>query len=147
MHGAYKIGTVARLIGIDAMTRRNWERRYGVVIPSRGNGRQRAYAPEDVDRLRWLKRTVDSGLSAGEAHALLRQRLDAGRLDESAPRVREQARQFRNAAVEARRRAKEVREQIGPLEPDLKRPRTSGRTEPARSSLRHALKERKYFPC
>ena len=121
MHGAYKIGTVARLTGIDAMTLRNWERRYGVVIPSRGNGRQRAYAPEDVDRLRWLKKTVDSGLSAGEAHALLRQRLDAGRLDDSAPRAREQARQFRSGAVETRRRAKEVREQIAASRTRLER--------------------------
>jgi DNA-binding transcriptional MerR regulator len=107
--GTYRIGTAARLTGIDAVTLRNWERRYGVVVAARGSGRQRAYSAEDLDRLRWLKAQVDAGLSAGEAHAILRRHLASASIDPSGPRIREQARRLRAAAAEARERAQRFR--------------------------------------
>jgi DNA-binding transcriptional MerR regulator len=109
MSGFYKIGTAARLTGIDVMTLRNWERRYGVIVPARGEGGQRAYSQRDLDGLRWLKEKIDSGLSAGEAHALLRERLSTGRLDLSGPRLRENARRLRATSAETRRRIAQSR--------------------------------------
>jgi DNA-binding transcriptional MerR regulator len=139
MRGAYKIGTAARLTGIDAMTLRNWERRYGVVVAGRGAGRQRAYAPEDLDRLRWLKEAIDSGLSAGEAHELLRQRLDAGHLDPTAPRARERARQLRSAAAQARERAQQSRTKILALREAVAHEHAAPWAGGARRAMQHGL--------
>jgi DNA-binding transcriptional MerR regulator len=108
----YRIGTAARLSGIDAMTLRNWERRYGVVVAARGPGRQRVYSLEDIDRLRWLRTQVDAGLSASEAHTLLRERLRRGGADFSGPRVREEARQIRARATATRGRSEAARERL-----------------------------------
>jgi DNA-binding transcriptional MerR regulator len=69
----YRIGTAARLSGVEIATLRNWERRYGIVVASRNARRQRLYARADIDRLRLIKQWIDRGLSAGEAHALVRE--------------------------------------------------------------------------
>ena len=74
--GAYKIGTAARLTGLEVATLRNWEKRYRVLVPHRNGTRQRLYSQEQLKQLRLLKRWVDAGLSAGEAHARLRLHLD-----------------------------------------------------------------------
>jgi DNA-binding transcriptional MerR regulator len=119
----YRIGTAARLSGVPIATLRNWEQRYGVIVAARGDGRQRLYSREDIDRLRRLKEWVDSGLSAGEAHALLRERASDGRRptpEASARWVREEARRVRAAAaatharaVAERARAAEMLEALG----------------------------------
>lgn len=109
MSGHYKIGTVAKLTGIEVMTLRNWERRYGVVIAARGDGRQRAYTTSDLDRLHWIKERIDSGLSAGEAHALLRDHLRTGRTDLTGPRLRAEAQRLRAKAAETRQRIQTAR--------------------------------------
>lgn len=70
----YRIGTAARMVGVEVATLRNWEQRYGLVIATRGSGSQRLYSPDDIDRLHAVKHWIDGGLSAGEAHGLLRQR-------------------------------------------------------------------------
>jgi DNA-binding transcriptional MerR regulator len=51
-----------------------WERRYGVVVPSRSGGRNRLYTHEDIGRLALLKRLVDAGDAIGSvAHLSLEQ--------------------------------------------------------------------------
>ncbi|MGF1527571.1 MAG: MerR family transcriptional regulator [Candidatus Competibacterales bacterium] len=57
----YRIGTVARLTGIPAVTLRMWERRYSVVAPDRTPGRNRLYTRDDIGRLALIKRLVDNG--------------------------------------------------------------------------------------
>ena len=71
----YRIGTASRRSGLPVATLRNWELRYGLVIAIRTPGGQRRYSDEDIERLRALKHLVDQGLSAGEAHNVLRERL------------------------------------------------------------------------
>lgn len=56
----YAIGAVARLTGVAVDTLRAWERRYGVVTPSRAGGR-RLYSEEDVRRLTLLRKAVEQG--------------------------------------------------------------------------------------
>ncbi len=56
--GPWRIGAVARMIGVPTPTLRTWERRYGVVDPGRTDGDERLYDAEDVERLRliaWLR--------------------------------------------------------------------------------------------
>lgn len=76
----YSIGAVARMLGVPTATLRAWEDRYGVVVPERGEGTQRLYTREEVERLRFIKRHIDRGLSASDAHRLLEDELAGGRL-------------------------------------------------------------------
>ena len=66
------------MLGVPTATLRAWEERYGVVVPDRGDGTQRLYSREEVERLRFIKRQIDSGLSAADAHPLLQDELVGG---------------------------------------------------------------------
>jgi DNA-binding transcriptional MerR regulator len=68
---AYRIGTASRLSGVEVATLRNWEKRYGMVVPRRNGGGQRLYSQLQIQQLRLLRRWTDAGLSASEAHARL----------------------------------------------------------------------------
>lgn len=74
----YSIGAVARMLGVPTATLRAWEERYGVVVPERGEGTQRLYTREEVEQLRYVKRQIDAGLSAADAHRLLEDELSSG---------------------------------------------------------------------
>jgi DNA-binding transcriptional MerR regulator len=72
----YSIGAVAEMLGSTAATLRSWEERYGVVVPERTEGGRRLYGRDDLERLRFVKASVDKGFSAADAHRLLRDRLE-----------------------------------------------------------------------
>lgn len=82
----YSIGAVARMLGVPTATLRAWEERYGVIVPERGEGTQRLYTREEVERLRFIKRQIDDGLSASDAHRLLEDELTEGGPGASAER-------------------------------------------------------------
>ena len=63
--GEYRIGTVARLTGVDPHTIRAWERRYGAIKPRRTDGGTRLYSEGDLQRLRLLKAVTDAGDAIG----------------------------------------------------------------------------------
>ncbi|HWL34223.1 MAG TPA: GAF domain-containing protein [Gaiellaceae bacterium] len=65
------IAAVAQRTGIGADTLRKWERRYGVLRPSRTSGGQRRYDDRDVARVEWLRDRLSEGFRIGEAAALL----------------------------------------------------------------------------
>jgi len=69
--GGLNIAAVARRTGIGADTLRKWERRYGVLRPSRTTGGQRRYEERDVARVEWLRDRLAEGFRIGEAAALL----------------------------------------------------------------------------
>jgi len=71
------IAAVARRTGIGADTLRKWERRYGVLRPSRTAGGQRRYDERDVARVEWLRDRLADGFRIGEAAALLETDADA----------------------------------------------------------------------
>ena len=52
MNGPYKIGTLARLTGFSPALLRAWERRFGLITPERGDGRQRVYGDDDLNDTR-----------------------------------------------------------------------------------------------
>jgi DNA-binding transcriptional MerR regulator len=61
--GSYRIASVATLTGVPAPTIRIWERRYGLLSPSRSAGNLRLYTQADIDRLVLVKAAVDAGHS------------------------------------------------------------------------------------
>jgi len=83
----YSIGAVARMLDIPASTLRAWEERYSVIAPTRSEGAQRLYSRAEVEKLRFIKSQIESGLSAADAHRLLAQDVEAGHLP-AAPRDR-----------------------------------------------------------
>jgi DNA-binding transcriptional MerR regulator len=74
----YSIGAVSRMLGVPAQTLRTWQERYGVVVPERSEGGHRLYSRDQLELLRFLADQVAEGLSPGNAHRLLRERLAAG---------------------------------------------------------------------
>ena len=79
--GVYSIGAVARMLGIPVATIRNWEERYGTLVPERSPGGHRLYSREEVEQLRFIVVEVARGLSAADAHRLLAEQ------SEGAPRA------------------------------------------------------------
>jgi CheY-like chemotaxis protein len=75
----YSIGATSRMVGLEPVTIRNWEKRYHLVQPQRSAGGQRLYSRRDVECLLFLKRRLDEGMNAGQAHRLLATNLEAGR--------------------------------------------------------------------
>jgi DNA-binding transcriptional MerR regulator len=71
----YRIGAVARLTGISADNLRVWERRYQAVTPARTDSGDRYYSPEDVSRLKLIKRLLDSGDSISSVATLAEDKL------------------------------------------------------------------------
>jgi MerR family transcriptional regulator, light-induced transcriptional regulator len=63
----YNIGLVTRLTGIPASTLHAWERRYDYPHAHRSAGGHRLYTEQDIQRLRWVKAQVDSGLAVSRA--------------------------------------------------------------------------------
>jgi len=57
----YGIQTAARRTGLSPHTLRLWEQRYGALKVARSPAGRRRYSPADFERLRLLKRLVDSG--------------------------------------------------------------------------------------
>ena len=58
---SYPISAVAKMTGLSVHTIRAWEKRYGVVEPSRTDTQRRVYSREHVRKLRLLGTLVDSG--------------------------------------------------------------------------------------
>ena len=68
--GLLEIGAVARELGVAPSTLRTWERRYNVVVPTRGRRGQRLYDHEQVATLRRVLAQVRRGARASAAHDL-----------------------------------------------------------------------------
>lgn len=76
---SYGIAAIERDTGFSKDTLRVWERRYGFPAPRREAGGERAYPPEQLEKLRLMRRLIDQGkrpskivgLSTDELLALL----------------------------------------------------------------------------
>ncbi len=61
----HRIHRVAKLTGLSKDVIRIWERRYGLVVPSRSSNRYREYSDEEVALLRFLKAQMEQGATIG----------------------------------------------------------------------------------
>ncbi|HWA56669.1 MAG TPA: MerR family transcriptional regulator [Gemmatimonadales bacterium] len=57
----HPVRVVAQRTGLSGHVLRAWERRYGVVAPTRTEGGQRLYSDADIERLALLRRLTDAG--------------------------------------------------------------------------------------
>jgi MerR family transcriptional regulator, light-induced transcriptional regulator len=65
--GLYRIGELARRVGLSEHVLRAWERRYQVVQPTRTRSGYRLYSETDERRLRQMFRLVQQGMPPSEA--------------------------------------------------------------------------------
>src|SRR5512132_1147185 len=66
----HPIAVVAERTGLSQDVLRVWERRYGVVTPTRGPGGQRLYTDADVERLALLNAATRAGRGIGQVAGL-----------------------------------------------------------------------------
>ncbi|MCS2159150.1 MerR family transcriptional regulator [Scandinavium sp. H11S7] len=70
----YSIGDVAERCGINPVTLRAWQRRYGLLKPQRSEGGHRQFDEEDIQRIEEIKRWIKSGVPVGKVKTLLEER-------------------------------------------------------------------------
>jgi MerR family transcriptional regulator, light-induced transcriptional regulator len=66
----HPIGVVAKRTGLTLHVLRAWERRYGVVTPTRTAGGQRLYTDADMARLRLLRLVTEAGRNISQVAKL-----------------------------------------------------------------------------
>jgi DNA-binding transcriptional MerR regulator len=69
--GYLPIREVARNTGVNPVTLRAWERRYGLVVPLRTAKGHRLYAPEQVQRIQQVLTWLNRGVAVGQVRELL----------------------------------------------------------------------------
>jgi DNA-binding transcriptional MerR regulator len=72
-----RIGELSKRSGISPELLRAWERRYGLLSPTRSAGGLRLYSPADLERVRTMREHLATGVAAAEAAALALETGDA----------------------------------------------------------------------
>jgi MerR family transcriptional regulator, light-induced transcriptional regulator len=90
-----RIGELSRRTGVSAELLRAWERRYGLLRPTRTEGGFRLYSPADERRVSLMRSHVQNGMSAAEAARLTLAEADGGSADE--PILQRRAQELREA--------------------------------------------------
>ena len=67
----YPIRTVSSLTGVNSVTLRAWERRYGLIKPQRTPKGHRLYSREDIDLINRILALLDKGVSIGQVRDAL----------------------------------------------------------------------------
>jgi DNA-binding transcriptional MerR regulator/methylmalonyl-CoA mutase cobalamin-binding subunit len=67
----YPISTVSALTGVNPVTLRAWERRYGLIQPRRTDKGHRLYSASDIERIKQILRLVEEGISIGQVRDAL----------------------------------------------------------------------------
>jgi DNA-binding transcriptional MerR regulator len=69
--GRFPIRTVSSLTGVNAITLRAWERRYGLIKPIRTPKGHRLYTQNDIDLIQQVLELLDRGISIGQVKGYL----------------------------------------------------------------------------
>ncbi|WP_455375931.1 MerR family transcriptional regulator, partial [Kaarinaea lacus] len=68
----YPIRTVSSLTGVNSITLRAWERRYGLITPIRTPKGHRLYTQTDIDLIQQVLELLDKGISIGQVKDYLK---------------------------------------------------------------------------
>src|SRR3954447_5970243 len=63
----FRIGELSKRTGVSPELLRAWERRYGLLDPTRSSGGLRLYDAADLERVRLMQQHLATGLAAAEA--------------------------------------------------------------------------------
>ena len=92
-----RIGELSRRAGVSAELLRAWERRYGLLHPTRTGGGFRLYSPADERRVSLMRSHLQRGMSAAEAARLTLTEADGGTPDDGEPALQRRAQELRQA--------------------------------------------------
>ncbi len=67
----FPIGTISEQTGVNTVTLRAWERRYGLLKPHRTPKGHRLYTPEDVERVKQVLILLDQGVPVSRVREVL----------------------------------------------------------------------------
>jgi len=76
--GLYPIRTLASVTGVNPVTPRAWERRYGLIQPHRAPKGHRLYSREQIRLVQYGVDLLGKGVSVGQVKAVLRQESEGG---------------------------------------------------------------------
>ena len=82
--GWLPIREVAQRTGVNPVTLRAWERRYGLVVPQRTAKGHRLYSPAQLERVRYILTWLERGVAVGKVRDLLDEPPQA-RTDDASP--------------------------------------------------------------
>ena len=71
MANLYPIREVSRVTGVNAVTLRAWERRYGLITPQRTSKGHRIYSEEQIDAIKQITDWIDRGVPVSKVRGLL----------------------------------------------------------------------------
>lgn len=67
----FPIREVSRLTGVNPVTLRAWERRYGLIVPTRTESGHRLYSAADIETVRSIRSWIDRGVAVGKVGKIL----------------------------------------------------------------------------
>lgn len=67
----YPIREVSRLTGVNPVTLRAWERRYGLIVPTRTDSGHRLYSQADIEAVRSILAWIERGVSVSKVGKIL----------------------------------------------------------------------------
>lgn len=67
----FPIGTVSEQTGVNSVTLRAWERRYGLIVPKRTAKGHRLYSQQDIERVKQVLLLLEQGIPVGRVRDLL----------------------------------------------------------------------------
>ncbi len=67
----FPIREVARLTGVNPVTLRAWERRYGLIVPTRTDSGHRLYSYADIDTVRSIMGWIERGVAVSKVGKIL----------------------------------------------------------------------------
>ena len=70
--GLFPIGTVSSVTGVNSVTLRAWERRYGLIKPTRTDSGHRLYSDEDIERIKLILELLDEGIAISRVKEALK---------------------------------------------------------------------------
>lgn len=88
----FPIRTVAKLTGVNAVTLRAWERRYGLIKPQRTESGHRLYGREQIDLINRILALLSKGMSISQVARTLSPRSGRSRIERANPWKRHQDR-------------------------------------------------------
>ncbi len=69
--GLFPISSASSLTGVNSVTLRAWERRYGLIKPSRTESGHRLYSDKDIERIRLILKLLDEGVAISRVEEAL----------------------------------------------------------------------------
>ena len=98
------IREISRLTGINTVTLRAWERRYGLLNPQRTEKGHRLYTQDDLNRIQQVQYWLNKGLAISKVNALVQQMELPQETFESGSLWEQQILDLKQAAMELNRR-------------------------------------------